>query len=294
MLKEIVRQAIQHNPEYGTIAPVVEKEILHHDIIQVLIQQGALQQLTFIGGTALRMCHNSARLSEDLDFNGGVDFAPAQFNGLEQELQHHLQQKYDMPVQVHKPAVVKQGNTASWKISIVKAPNRPDLPHQKIHIDVCAIPSFDVENKPLINHYQVAVPTTGLLVPVQSLAETMADKLIAFAYRARRIKPRDIWDIVWLSQQGVTVENQWLDKKLQARGKQKAAFSQAINMQLERLQTVDEVKTDFYSELSRFLPARIRQRTLEHEQFWAYVQSEVKNKTFDALKTDSDAPFSMF
>lgn len=32
MLNEVVRQAIQQNPEYGVIASVVEKEILHHDI----------------------------------------------------------------------------------------------------------------------------------------------------------------------------------------------------------------------------------------------------------------------
>lgn len=293
MLTEIVRQAIQQNPDYGVIAPVVEKEILHHDIMQVLMQQGALQQLAFIGGTALRMCHNSARLSEDLDFNGGFDFTPKQFDGLEQEIKRYLQQKYEMPVQVHKPGAQKQGNTASWKISIVKAPNRPDLPQQKIHIDVCAIPSFDIERRPLINHYQVAVPTQGLLVPVQSLAEIMADKLIAFAYRARRIKPRDIWDIVWLSQQGVTVKNQWLDKKLEARGKQKTGFSKAINMQLERLQTVDEVKQDFYNELSRFLPDPIRRRTLAHEEFWPYVQTEVKSKVTDALGVRPNPPFSM-
>lgn len=293
MLNEVVRQAIQQNPEYGVIASVVEKEILHHDIMQVLMQQGALQQLTFIGGTSLRLCHNSARLSEDLDFNGGFNFLPAQFDGLEQEIKRHLQKKYEMPVQVYKPSAEKQSNTASWKISIAKAPNRPDLPHQKIHIDVCAIPSFDIEKKPLINHYRVAVPTTGLLVPVQSLAEIMADKLIAFAYRARRIKPRDVWDIVWLSQQGVTVKSQWLEKKLEARGKQRAAFSQAVNTQLERLQTVDEVKQDFYNELSRFLPNRIRERTLGHEEFWPYVQEEMKSKVADALRRGPEAPFSM-
>lgn len=53
MLKEAVRQAVQARPEYAAIAPVVEKEILHHDIMHVLVQQGALQRLGFIGGTSL-------------------------------------------------------------------------------------------------------------------------------------------------------------------------------------------------------------------------------------------------
>src|SRR5690606_40520092 len=54
--------------------------------------------------------------------------------------------------------------TVSWKISIAKEANRPDLPRQKMHIDVCAIPSFDIEKRPLINHYDIVVPTEGILV----------------------------------------------------------------------------------------------------------------------------------
>src|SRR5690606_41827601 len=112
--------------------------------------------------------------------------------------------------------------TVSWKISIAKEANRPDLPRQKMHIDVCAIPSFDIEKRPLINHYDIVVPTEGILVPVQSLQETLADKLIALAYRARRIKPRDVWDIVWIKQRGINVSKTLEQQKLAARRKQTA------------------------------------------------------------------------
>ncbi|WP_198533002.1 MULTISPECIES: nucleotidyl transferase AbiEii/AbiGii toxin family protein [Salinivibrio] len=74
MLKQQIRQIVQSNPDYASVTPVIEKEILHHDIMDVLIKQGVLQRLTFIGGTSLRMCYNSSRLSEDLDFNGGHFF----------------------------------------------------------------------------------------------------------------------------------------------------------------------------------------------------------------------------
>ena len=30
-----------------------------------------------------------------------------------------------------------------------------------MHIDVCAIPSFDIQRRPLINHYDIVVPTEG-------------------------------------------------------------------------------------------------------------------------------------
>ena len=276
MLKEQIRRIVESNPEYAAITPVIEKEILHHDIIDVMVKQGAMQSLVFIGGTSLRMCYNASRLSEDLDFNGGHDFKPAHFDGLEVEIQKYIQNKYETEVWVNKPIEDPQGNTSSWRISIVKDANRPDLPRQKMHIDVCAIPSFDVEKRPLLNHYNIVVPTEGLLIPVQSLQETLADKLIALAYRARRIKPRDIWDIVWIKQRGINLSLELIDRKLAARGKQKKDFTDALQIQLEKLMQDDEVRNDFNMEISRFIPQQIKERTIDNPEYWPYVQAEVR------------------
>lgn len=294
MPKEAVRQAVQARPEYAAIAPVVEKEILHHDIMHVLVKQGALQRLGFIGGTSLRLCYNSSRLSEDLDFSGGHAFKPSDLAGLETDIQAYLQRKYETPVQVSQPDPGKQGNTSSWKISIVKEANRPDLPRQKIHIDVCAIPSFDLEKRPLINHYDVVVPTEGLLIPVQSLKETLADKFIALAYRARRIKPRDVWDIVWIAQRGVGVSAELVDEKLAARSKTRVDFTQTLEAQVNRLLEADEVQNDFYAELSRFVPSQIKARTLDNPEYWRYVQAEVKRMATQLMyRNTSRGPFDM-
>ena len=276
MLKEQIRRIVESNPEYAAITPVIEKEILHHDIIDVMVKQGAMQSLVFIGGTSLRMCYNASRLSEDLDFNGGHDFKPAHFDGLEVEIQKYIQNKYETEVWVNKPIEDVQGNTSSWKISIVKEANRPDLPRQKMHIDVCAIPSFDVEKRPLLNHYNIVVPTEGLLIPVQSLQETLADKLIALAYRARRIKPRDVWDIVWIKQRGINLSLDLVDNKLAARGKQKKDFIEALQIQLEKLMQDDDVRNDFNMEMSRFIPQQIKERTIDNPEYWPYVQAEVR------------------
>ena len=276
MLKEQIRRIVESNPEYAAITPVIEKEILHHDIIDVMVKQGAMQSLVFIGGTSLRMCYNASRLSEDLDFNGGHDFKPAHFDGLEVEIQKYIHNKYETEVWVNKPIEDPQGNTSSWRISIVKDANRPDLPRQKMHIDVCAIPSFDVEKRPLLNHYNIVVPTEGLLIPVQSLQETLADKLIALAYRARRIKPRDIWDIVWIKQRGINLSQHLVDSKLAARGKQKKDFTEALQIQIEKLTQDDEVRNDFNMEMSRFIPQRIKERTIDNLEYWPYVQAEVR------------------
>ena len=294
MLKQQIRQIVQSNPGFAAVTPVIEKEILHHDIMDVLIKQGVMQRLTFIGGTSLRMCYNSSRLSEDLDFNGGHDFKPSEFAGLESEIQTYIQNKYETEVWVNKPSGEKQGDTVSWKISIVKEANRPDLPRQKMHIDVCAIPSFDIEKRPLINHYDIVVPTEGILVPVQSLQETLADKLIALAYRARRIKPRDIWDIVWIKQRGIDLSKTLVEKKLTARQKQTDDFRQTLSIQLAKLMTEDEVRDDFNMEMSRFIPKQIKERTLDNPEYWTYVQGEVNAIASELLHDGtSKNPFDM-
>ena len=294
MLKQQIRQIVKSNPDYAAVTPVIEKEILHHDIMDVLIKQGVMQRLTFIGGTSLRMCYNSSRLSEDLDFNGGHDFKPSEFEGLESEIQTYIQNKYETEVWVNKPTGEQQGNTVSWKISIVKVPNRPDLPRQKMHIDVCAIPSFDIQKRPLINHYDIVVPTEGILVPVQSLEETLADKLIALAYRARRIKPRDIWDIVWIKQRGIDLSKVLVEKKLTARHKQIDDFRQALSAALTKLMSEDEVHNDFNMEISRFIPKQIKERTLDNPEYWAYVQDEVNAIASELLHDGTPKnPFDM-
>lgn len=294
MLKQQIRQIVQSNPDYAAVTPVIEKEILHHDIMDVLIKQGVMQRLTFIGGTSLRMCYNSSRLSEDLDFNGGHDFKPSEFDGLESEIQTYIQNKYETEVWVNKPSGEQQGDIVSWKISIIKEANRPDLPRQKMHIDVCAIPSFDIEKRPLMNHYDIVVPTEGILVPVQSLQETLADKLIALAYRARRIKPRDIWDIVWIKQRGIDVSKTLVEKKLTARHKQTEDFRQALSVSLAKLMSEDEVQNDFNMEMSRFIPKKIKERTLDNPEYWAYVQSEINAIASELLNDERPKnPFDM-
>jgi hypothetical protein len=213
---------------------------------------------------------------------------------MELEIQSYIESKYETQVWVNKPNEEKQGNTSSWNISIEKVANRPDLPRQKMHIDVCAIPSFDIEKRALINHYDMTVPTEGLLIPVQSLKETFADKFIALAFRSRRIKPRDLWDILWIKQRGIEISTDLIDKKLEVRSKTKNDFEEALIRQVDNLMQNDSVRSDFNEEMTRFLPKRIKQATFDNEQYWAYVQSEVKALTDLVLNSSkSNKKFDM-
>ena len=75
LFDKLVDQAIENQPSLNALRIVVEKEILHHDILRILVDNKLLTNLTFIGGTALRSCYGGIRLSEDLDFTGGINFS---------------------------------------------------------------------------------------------------------------------------------------------------------------------------------------------------------------------------
>ena len=277
MLSKVVEQVLTNKPEFIGLEDVVEKEILHHDIMSVLHREGLLRKLTFIGGTSLRLCYDSSRLSEDLDFTAGVDFKPASFSGLGDELKRFLQQKYDLNVSVYEPSIAKS-NTSTWKVTIEKHSDRPDLPSQKMHIGVCSLPSFDIEHRPLIDHYGVKPQMLGLPIPVQSMTEILADKMVAFAYRKRRIKPRDVWDIVWLAQQRIKQNSALVHQKLQARHKQQNEFMTLLTKHTELILTSDEIKRDFNQEMSRFLPQSISERTISQAEFWQYTRTVIKEE----------------
>lgn len=98
----------------------------------------------------------------------------------------------------------------------------------------------------------------------KSLQETMANKLIALAYRSWRIKPRDIGDIVWLKQRGIDLSNTLVEKKPIAKQNQAEGFQQALSVQL---MTEDEVCHDCNMEVSRFIPKQIKERTLDNPEY---------------------------
>lgn len=55
------------------LTPVIEKEIVHYEIIRSLGRNGLLQDITFQGGTSLRLCYGSQRIpwivrEQEIDF----------------------------------------------------------------------------------------------------------------------------------------------------------------------------------------------------------------------------------
>ena len=133
LFDELVDEALNNKQELAPLRVVVEKELLHHDILRVLSGAGLLTQLTFIGGTCLRACYGSSRLSEDLDFTGGADFTRDQLAAMSNILIESLKAKYGLEINVTDP-VREEGNVDTWKLKVQTRPGRKDIPAQRINI----------------------------------------------------------------------------------------------------------------------------------------------------------------
>ena len=286
LFDQLVNEALRSRAELTSLRPVVEKELLHHDILREMSEAGLLKDLTFIGGTCLRACYGSARLSEDLDFTGGSNFKRSDLAGLARVLTERLQTRYGLPVSVSEP--LKTGSQVStWKLTIETRPGRKHLPAQRIHLDICAIPSHDPRPMMLRNLYGIDLGTSGLILQAQSREEILADKVIALAFRENRIKNRDLWDIAWLSQQGIELPTRLIPLKIRDHQRDDAEFHALLKERVDAMKSQPEMREDFMKEMRRFLPAATVRDMIETEPYWAYLTQVVEDlarKSLSILK----------
>ena len=270
LFDELVDQALQNKPELSPRRVVVEKELLHRDILRVLSTAGLLAHLTFIGGTCLRACYGSNRLSEDLDFTGGADFTRKQLATMASVLVESLNNKFGLEIKVSEP-VREEGNVDTWKIKVQTRPERRDIPAQRINIDVCAIPSYQARPMILLDLYGVEMGTSGLILQAQSREEIFADKLVAFALRVNRLKNRDLWDIAWLHQHHVKPALELIENKLRDHHAQTDDYLDAFASRTASLKNDPAVAIEFRKEMNRFLPNQIVRETVQSGDFWSFL-----------------------
>lgn len=265
----LVTEALKNNPQWSPLRMVIEKELLHHDILKILSANDLLKNLVFIGGTCLRHCYGGVRLSEDLDFTGGADFSRSDLSQMGQILTTHLQEKYGLKVMVSEPVKDKK-NVDTWKIKIETRPESKHVPAQRIHIDICAIPSYEKRPMMLLNPYGVDMGTSGLIIQVESREELYVDKIIAFALRSNRIKYRDLWDIVWLHGQGIKPRLSLINDKLKDRHKTRHDFLELFS-ERKKLLKEPTIAAEFQAEMRRFLSAEQVDQMLKQENFWDFM-----------------------
>ena len=192
----------------GNIAAngTIKKEMLHYDILLAMHNAGLLEKLVFKGGTSLRLCHGSPRLSEDLDFAGGARFSPSIFDGFEDVLTLAIRRRYGLRTFVKPPSAKHLDMPVPvcrlW-IAVETHPARPDIPRQRVKIEVDHSTSASVEiTEPNLNYAHLGPEYQACKLRTVRLESVMADKLVALPMSvAQRDNPRfrDIWDLRWLA-----------------------------------------------------------------------------------------------
>lgn len=256
--------------EYEGLDHIFQKEILHHDILSSMAEHDFFSTLTFIGGTALRLCYSSARLSEDLDFTGGNDFRDDRLSNFAQSVQNAIHKKYDLPVVVIAP---KPDNTyvRTWKINVVTHPNKSHMPAQRINIDIACIPSYSRQVQYIKSHYALPLGPAGILIPTQTEREIFTDKLLALAFRKGRMKGRDLWDIHYLKTRGQNTVIPEITNKIKDHHYSIGEFRTALSQRIEQIKGDLQIKKDFEQEMRRFLPLSLFKQTIDKPEFWAYL-----------------------
>lgn len=284
LFDNLVTEALSNNKRLSSLRVVVEKELLHHDILRIMSENDLLKSLTFIGGTALRTCYGGLRLSEDLDFSSDKTFSRTMLSEMGKLIEKNLMEKYNLSVVVSEPTK-DTTNVDTWKVKVVTRPEKKHLPQQRINIDICSVPSYEKQPMMLINNYGVNMGTNGLVIQVESQEEIFIDKLLAFALRPNRIKYRDIWDIVWLHQKGIQPNYALISCKLDDRDISRQSFKKDFNSRLDNLSNEAAHQTHFHKEMMRFLPAKQLQATIGKKEYWQFIEYLLHEKGKEIFKT---------
>ena len=269
------------------LRPVVEQELLHHELLFMMERGGFLDDLTFQGGTSLRLCHGAPRFSEGLDFSGGPGFEAERMAGLADALEKGLAERCGLDASVMPPrssrrrALSEGVSVSSWRIVIPSPSGGRDLPALRVKLDIDNAPSHTREVRRVARHY-AALPDLDMLVAVQSREEVLANKLVAFpASVATRNRPRyrDVWDLHWLRANGTEIRTDLLQAKLRDHRTPPSWLEDAAG------RAGDIVRSPAFSaELRRFVRRDAARKTLDSSRYMEYLAQETERLLEEAVR----------
>ena len=278
---------VMQDPGLDGLRPVVEKELLHHELLFLMERGGFLDDLTFQGGTSLRLCHGAPRFSEDLDFSGGPGFEVERMAGLADALEEGLAERCGLDASVTLPkssrrrALSEGVSVSSWRIAIPAPSGGRDLPALRVKLDIDNAPSHTREVHRVARHY-AALPDLDMLIAVQSREEILANKLVAFpASVATRNRPRyrDVWDMYWLRADGTEIRADLLQAKMQDHRIPRAWLEDAAGRAGEIVRS-----PAFSAELRRFVRRDAAQGTLDSARYMEFMAQETERLLEKAVR----------
>ena len=275
--EQLVNRAMIHS-NLAHMRDAVEKELLIYDILFCLDQSDLLNSIVFQGGTLLRLGHGGSRLSEDLDFIAGVNFSASDLKEIKPCIEKFIAKKYGLTANVNEPsetavrdATHQELKVNRWRISIATNPDRKDLPHQRLKLEIANVPAYTREVVALKKHYDFLPDGySDTLIVAETLNEVMADKLISLPATTQYVRFRDIWDLCWLVRHGATVDCELVAAKIS--DYQVDDYETLLNKTIKQLANHINGKP-FIEEMRSLLPTDEFIRTLGRPKFIEYMTS---------------------
>ena len=273
----IAEQIVRDEPGLASCLPVIEKELLHVEILRAMHQAGHLRHLTFKGGTCLRLCHGGLRFSEDLDFSGGKTFDNTLLRDIEDVLRARIGERYGLEVTVAPPKLAEGGTRSvrRWVARIVTRPAGSDarigVQRIKLEIDDREAPA-DIAPVPVRQrHALVADDFVPFPIQAASIADICSDKMVAYPMSVltrEHPRHRDAWDIAWLTERlGAATADlaKRAADKVSARGL-RPRMPEALRLTAERGGALIE-SDGFRATLLRFVPRDVAAVTVGDPQY---------------------------
>ncbi len=167
------------------------REYLQYKILEILFNSKSSNNLSFLGGTSLRIVHNINRFSEDLDFDN-LAVEKEEFIELSNEIKRNLElEGYSVEIKsVFKGAFRTYFRFLNLLFEEGLSPHKEE--RLMIQVD-CAPHHYDYKPQSfMLNKFDVF--TAIHVTPVNTL---LSMKLSALLNR-KRTKARDIYDIIFL------------------------------------------------------------------------------------------------
>lgn len=278
----LVDHALQSREDLALLRPVVEKELLHHDIFRELSGAGLLAALTLVDSSCLRACHEYDCLTEDLVFAGGSGLQQSDLVQFGNRVKEVIHTRHGLMVTVSVPTL-DESEPTTWKLTVETRPRKKNQPAQHIHLDICDIPSHDRRPMMLRNLYGIDHGASGLIVQTRSREEIMADKVLALAFGPPQLKNRHLWDLGWFVQQGVDLPSALIPVKIHDHRRNGDAFSAQLRSRIKELANQHTCREGFYRDMQQFLPSSLARETLEKDDYWAYLTQVIEDVVDKAL-----------
>ena len=291
----VASEIVRDDPDLAPCRPVIEKELLHFEILGAMNDAGLLRHLTFKGGTCLRICYGGLRFSEDLDFSGGKGFNNMILGNIEDVLRDRIGRGYGLDVTVKPPREVQDGEEREinrWLARVITRPpetaGRLGVQRIKIEIDRRVHAPEDLWRPAVQQRYALLKDYfTPFPVRAASLRDICTDKMIAYPLSVlTRENPRhrDVWDIDWITGRVDDV------KGLAAQASRKAVARGIAEQYAEALEATVDKSNDiigsksFLETLQRFIPRSLATRTVADTGYREHLITTFKSLCTTTLR----------